>query len=200
MTRRATLAILLGLSFATLSLPQEPAEKRESQAETGPGDPWILWKWINFAILAGGLGYLISKHAPAFFAHRSREIEGALADAAQAKKSAELQAANIERRFASLQAEIDKLRQAARAETAAEAERISRDTAHQLQRIQDQTAQEMDLMTRAARDELRKYAALLALDLAGQRMGAGMTKDLQDGLVDGFLRDIRTRPAGLARN
>jgi len=200
--RRATLAIVLGLAFAAFALPQETGEKREAQQEAEAGDPWIWWKWINFVILAGGLGYLISKYAPAFFAQRSQEIEQALADAAQATKKAEAQAAGIELRLAGLQNEIENLRQAARSETAAEGERIRSDTARRLERIQEQAAQEIDLITRAARDDLRKYSALLALDLAEQRIHSRITKDVQDDLVDGFLQDMRTRPSagGLARN
>lgn len=197
---RATVAIAFGMAFAVPALPQEAGKAAQHEAEQG--DPWIWWKWINFAILAGGLGYLISKHAPAFFAQRSREIEQALADAAQAKKNADAQAAKIEQRFAGLQKEIESLRQAARSETAAEGERITNETARQLQRIQDQAAQEMALMTRAARDELRRYSALLALDLAEQRIHSRISQDVQDELVDGFLQDLRIRPTtdGLARN
>jgi F0F1-type ATP synthase membrane subunit b/b' len=202
MMRPATLVIVLGMAFTIPALPQEPGEKRDAQHEAEQGDPWIWWKWVNFAILAGGLGYLISKHAPAFFAQQSQEIKQAMADAAQAKQTAEAQAAKIEQRFAGLQKEIESLRQAARAETTAEGERISRETAHQLERVQDQAAQEMALMTRAAREELRKYSALLALDLAEQRIHSRISKDVQDELVDGFLQDLRIRPStgGLARN
>ncbi len=57
--RRATLALVLGLSLAPCALPLETGAGSESSAEAG--DPWIVWKWINFAILAAGLGYLISQ-------------------------------------------------------------------------------------------------------------------------------------------
>ena len=52
----------------------------------------------------------------------------------------------------------------------AESERIRRETEHHLQRIREQSVQEMELMTRAAKDELRKYAAELAIGLAEQRI------------------------------
>jgi F0F1-type ATP synthase membrane subunit b/b' len=60
----------------------------------------------------------------------------------------------------------------------------------------------MELMVNAARSELRKYAALLALELAEQRIHSRMTKDVQEELVDGFLQDLRTRvkPGVTARN
>jgi F-type H+-transporting ATPase subunit b len=195
--RRATLAMLTGFIFAASALPQEARPAPSTQQEGEQGDPWILWKWANFLILAGGLGYLISKHAPAFFDQRSREIEDSLLEAAKAKQEAETRAAGIEKRLAELGREIETLREAARAETAAEAERLRSESERHLQRIQQQAVQEIDLMAGAARHELRKYASLLALDLAEQRIHSRMSNDVQEELVDGFLQDLRTRAAGV---
>jgi F-type H+-transporting ATPase subunit b len=191
--RRATLTLVAGFAFACCALPQDARQTPETTQEGDQHDPWIAWKWANFLLLAGGLGYLISKHAPAFFAQRSREIQESLQEAAKAKQDAEARAASIENRLGALDREIESLRQAAHAETAAEGERLRRETERHLQRIQQQTAQEIDLMVSGARHELRKYAALLALDLAGQRIHSRMTKDVQENLVDGFLQDLRTR-------
>jgi len=196
--RRATLAMLTGFILAASALPQEARPAPPTQQEGEQGDPWILWKWANFLILAGGLGYLISKHAPAFFDQRSREIEESLLEAAKAKQEAETRAAGIEKRLAELGREIETLRQAARVETAAEADRLRSESERHLQRIQQQAVQEIDLMASAARHELRKYASLLALDLAEQRIHSRISKDVQEELVDGFLQDLRTRVPGVA--
>jgi F-type H+-transporting ATPase subunit b len=153
-----------------------------------------------FAILAVGLGYLIGKHAPALFAKRSQEIRQGIVEAAQTKQEAEARASVIEKRLAGLEGEIESLRATARAEAAAEGERIQRETEKRLRSIQEQSAQEIELMARGARDELRKYSAQLALDLARQRIRARMTADTQLGLVDGFLQDLRQRLKPGARN
>jgi F-type H+-transporting ATPase subunit b len=162
----------------------------------------IGWEWANFVILAAGLGYLISKHAPAFLAQRSREIEASLIQAAKAKLEAEGRAAAIEKRLADLSHEIEGLRKAAREEMAGESERLRRETERHLERIQQQAQQEIELMVNGARAGLRKYAALLAIDLAEQRIHSRLNKDVQDDLVDGFLQDLRTRvkPGVTARN
>lgn len=191
--RRAIMVLALGLAWACCALPQEVRPAPETRQESESGDPWIWWKWANFLILAAGLGYLISKHAPPFFAQRSKEIEESLVEAAQAKRDAEARAAAIDKRLADLDREIDSLRQAAHAETAAEGERLRHETERHLQRIQQQSAQEIELMTNAARHDLRKFAALLALDLAEQRIHSRLTKDVQEELMDGFLQDLRMR-------
>lgn len=207
--RRATLALALGLAFSSYVLPQDPSEvpvtpapaaaPAQAQQETEPGDPWIWWKWINFAMLVGGLGYMAAKFAPPLFRARSEEIQQALADAAKVKKDAEAQAANIEQRLQNLQTEIENLRQTARNEAAAEGERIRGETERHLSRIQEQSVQEIALMTRAARHELRKYSTDLAVTLAAQRIRGRMTPDAEQKLVDGFLDDLRSRTPAATR-
>jgi len=168
--------------------------------EIEPSDPWLAWKWANFAILVIGLGYLIRKYAPGFFRQRSEQIRQGIVEAAKEKQDAQARAAVIDKRLAGLNQEIETLRVAARAEIAAEGERIGQETEQRLQKIQAQTAQEIALMSRAARDQLRRYSAELAVDLARQRILSRMNQDVQNNLVDGFLEDLRHRATTEARN
>jgi len=190
--RRATWALALGLTFANYALPQEPAPT-ETNKEAEEHDPLLMWKWINFGILVLGLGYLIGKAAPPLFAKRRQEIEQALVDAARVKQESDAQAAAIDQRFAGLQKEIEDLRLNAGGEIAKESERLGRETEQHLAKIQEQAVQEIALMTRGAREELRRYSAGLALDLAEQRLQSRVTKPEQDALAQGFVRDLRNR-------
>ena len=192
--RRGTLVLILGLACAACALPQEsPAPAHTNEAEAG--DPWIWWKWANFAILAAGLGYLIGKNVPPLFRKQSEEIQAALAESAKIRQEAADYAAGVEARLANLQSEIQKLREDAHAEMLAESERVRRETEHHVQRIREQSVQEIDLMTRAAKAELRKYAAELAIGLAEERIRFRMNPATQDQLVAGFLHDIDQRAA-----
>jgi len=189
--RRAILAITLGLAFASFALPQEPGQLPEMKHEVEQGDPWIWWKWANFGILAIGIGFMAGKMAPALFKERSRSIGQAMFEAATAVRDAQTRATEIEARFAALKNDIAGLRRNAKAEMSAESERVSRETELRLKKIQDQSMQEIALIARAGRDDLRKYSAQLALELAGERLRSRLTQDTQDGLVDGFLQDLR---------
>jgi F0F1-type ATP synthase membrane subunit b/b' len=191
--RRATLALALGLAFASYALPQEAPAAKTTEAEQG--DRWIWWKWANFAILAIGLGYLIRKNVPPMFQKQSDDIQGALAEAAKIKQEAAAYAAGIEARLANLQSEIQQLRENAHSEMTAESERMRRETEQHAQRIREQSVQEIELMTRAAKAELRKYAAELAIGLAEQHIRFRMTPATQDQLVNGFLHDLHNRVA-----
>jgi F-type H+-transporting ATPase subunit b len=193
--RRATLAVVLGLAFASYALPQEHAPTAESKSEEH-GDPWLKWKWANFAILAIALGYLIGKNVPPMFRAQSQGIRQSISDAAKMKQDAEAHAAAMNQRLAGLAAEIELLRSDAHTQTTMDGERISRETAQRLEKIKNQSAAEIELMTRAGRDDLRRYAAGLAIDLAEQRVRSRISPDTQNGLVDEFLRGLRVTPGG----
>jgi F-type H+-transporting ATPase subunit b len=195
--RRATLAVALGLAFASYAVPQDSAAQKQDAEQ---GDKWIWWKWANFLILAGGLGYLIGKNVPPLFRKQSEEIQSALAEAAKIKQEATAYASGVETRLADLQNEIQQLRESAHADMIAESERIRRDTEHHVQRIREQSVQEIELMTRAAKDELRKYAAELAIGLAEERIRFRMNPDTQQDLAESFLHDLRERPTPRTAN
>jgi F0F1-type ATP synthase membrane subunit b/b' len=115
------------------------------------------------------------------------------------KQDAASYSAAIEARLANLKSEIEKLQVTARADMTAESERIRRETEHHLQRIREQAAQEIELLTRSATDELRKYSAELALGLAEERIRSRMNPDTQQNLAESFLHDLRER-AGRTAN
>jgi len=188
--RRIILAVALSIALASCVLPEESAGQKQ---EAEQGDPWIWWKWANFIILAGGLGYLIAKNVPPMFQKQSAEIQNALREAAKAKEEAAAYAAGIEARLANLQGEIEKLRISALSEMSDENERIRRETEHHMRRIREQTAQQIDLLTRSATSELKKYAADLALDLAERRIRSQMNPATQQSLAENFLHDLRER-------
>ena len=191
--RRAALTAALGLALVFSAVAQESAAKSGGQVTGEQENPLTGWKWANFLILAVGLGYLIGKNVPPLFRKQSDEIHAAMAEAAKVKHEAGLYAASVEKRLAGLQREIEALRQQAHAELNAESERIRRETERHLQRIEEQSAQEVALMTRGAKNELKKYAAELAIQLAGERIRARMNPQAEDNLVNGFLRDLNRR-------
>lgn len=192
---RAILAISIGLFVAPAVCPQEreAASPRPAANETEQqGDPWIGWKWANFLILAGVLGYMISKVAGNLYRTQAEGITRGIAEATKVRQDAEARAAEIEKRLAGIQGDIEALRSQARAEMTAESERIARDTEHQLQRLQQQSQQELELMTRAARQQLKAYSAELALQLAEQQIRGKMNRDTQNLLVRAFAHDLHT--------
>ena len=157
-----------------------------------PADENTIWKWINFGILAVGLGYLLGKTLPPFFRSRTGEIQKDIVEAAQTRREAEQRAAAIEQRVSALGADIEAFRTQARAEMEQEAARIREETARLIAKVQRQAGLEIETAGKAARRDLQTYAAKLALDLAEQRIRTRMDAATESGLVEDFVRDLET--------
>jgi len=188
--RRAVRSIVL-LCFGSIfwvSFAQEgaPGTKQESFAERHE----LALTWINFLILAGGLGYLIQKNAGPFFASRSRKIRQDIEEAEEVRRDAERRAAEVDRRLAGLESEIAALRAESQKEAEAERERIAQQTPLEIAKVRAHAEQEIAAAAKTARVELKEYAAELAIGLAAQKLRARMTPETQDSLVRGFVRDV----------
>ena len=161
----------------------------------GAGDSGneILWKVANFAVLAGALGYFISKKASGFFASRTADIRRGIEEAWRLRKDAEARYAEIEQRLANIGAEIDGVRKQAGEESAAEGERVRAETGRDMKKIQVQAEQEITAAAKAARQELRAYAAGLAIELAEKKIREQLTPDSDNVLVEAMLHDLDQR-------
>jgi F-type H+-transporting ATPase subunit b len=183
--KRLALILLLATAGSCVALAQETTETRKESAEPSAG-----WKWANFLILAAGLGYLIGKHAPGMFRARTAEIQKDIAEAQVVKKDAETRAAAVDARVRALGAEMERFRAQSKIEMQQEAERIRQETARQIARREVLAAQELESAGKAARRELKEYAAKLALDLAEQRIRARVDAATESALVDSFVADL----------
>jgi F-type H+-transporting ATPase subunit b len=197
--------ILLTVAFACLMAAQEPSRNHtinpnpaatvEKEAAAEHSDPMLKWKWINFAVLAGVLGYLIGKNAPGFFKGRSAAIQRDIREATKLREQAENRVRQMEQRLAALGQEIEKLRREAKEAMAHEGERIRQETANQIARVQQAAEQEIASHAKHVTQELKAYSAKLAIDLAEQRIQLQMNGDTQNTLVGRFLHDLNGKGA-----
>jgi F0F1-type ATP synthase membrane subunit b/b' len=193
MKRLASVAIVLGLAVLA---PVRQARAAPDAAETGAQDeqePSPIWKWANFVLLAGGLGYLVAKNAPAFFAARSRKIVEDIANAGKLREEAEARAADVARRLANLEPEIAALRSQSQTAIAVETERLKAHASSEIAKIQAQAEREIEAAGKAARTQLRRFSARLAIGLAQHKIEARMTPETEAGLVRGFVHDLGAR-------
>lgn len=166
----------------------ETAAKRVSESrgvtERGPN---LFWGWANFLLLAGGLGYVIKKNAGPYFAARSLRIRKGMIEADEARAEAEAKVTEVNLRLANLDKDIQALRQHAQQEQEAELQRARREAEAELAKIQTHQSEEIASAVKAARLELRRYSAGLAIALAEQKIAARMSPEIQDRLLRGFV-------------
>lgn len=211
MTRRLAILALLGLlaigpSFGAAPQHEAPAAEKAGEhaahgSEAGAHDAHAdlgIWKWANFLLIAGLLGWMIKKNAGPFFEGRTREIRKQMMEAQEIRAEADRRTAEVEARLANLDAEIAALREEALAEQQAEGERFRQRAAEEMAKIQAHAEAEIDAAGKQARLELRRYTAQLAVGLAERKIRAGMTPATQNALVDSFVQGIE-RPTSRAQ-
>ena len=180
--------LVIALFAFTMTLMGQEAGEHGAAAEAA--EPSIVWVWVNFVILAGGLGYLAVKHLPKIFADRSSEIQKNITEAQQVKRDAEARAAQMEARLKALGADIETFRKQAAAEMQQEGERIRQETVAQIKKVEQQAALEIESAGKAATRELRKYSAELALKLAEERVRARLDASSESALVERFVKEL----------
>jgi F-type H+-transporting ATPase subunit b len=159
-------------------------------AAEGGHENLLLWRIVNFLILAGLLGWMIRKSAGPFFAARSESIVKDIAGSQAKVEESATRAKAIEERLANLGREIEELRTKARAEMAAEHARIERATEAAVQKVFALAAQETAAAAKAARAELKAHTAQLAVGLAEKKIATRLTPEIQRSLVGAFVRRL----------
>ena len=188
---------LLGSSFLAVCLFVVPAVAQEGgkaaqHEKSGEGEhkDMEIWKWANFFILAGILGYLISKNVAPMLVARSAEIREGLAAGEKAKAEADAKAAAVDARLAGLEKTIAGMQAEARDEREREAGRIRQETKNELARLQRHAEMEIESAGKLARLDVQRQAARLAIDLAEQKLRARMSPETEKTLLDRFVKDI----------
>jgi F-type H+-transporting ATPase subunit b len=153
---------LLGICLAGIASPgvawaqgSEPAAKKESSEPPHR----LLYKVINFAILVGGLGYVLRRPLANFFSLRSASIQKALEDGRKALDASQAQLREVEKKLQGLEAEIAAFKAYAARELEAERQRLQKASAEEAARILEAARAQVDAALRAAKQDLKNYAA-----------------------------------------
>lgn len=192
MKRRIGVA-LLALCFSAAGLfAQEEGHAEKTASNLSPVTETVLL-WANFALLAVGLGYLIKKYGGPFFASRSERIQREIVEAARVRQDAEARSAEVDRRLANLQADLAALRTESRQELESLERHTTSKASAEIARIQSNAEQEIAAAGKAARLELKRYSAELAVHLASEKIQARMTPEVQGALVRDFVTELDGR-------
>ncbi len=181
-------AVLTALFF-TLS-----ARAAEEGGAGGAGTAAEIFKWINFAIVAGAILWVCLKKAPGFFRGHAEAITSAITKAGSAKAAADAQLREAESKLANLEKEVTQLRAFAERESAAEGERIRAVTRSDMEKIAAAAKAEIEAAERAARLELKALAAKLAVDGAESLLTKQLTAQAQEALISNFVESLEGMP------
>jgi len=87
------------LIFFLTALPVLAAEAEEKPGASTAG---LIFRWLNFILVFGGIGYLIAKHGRAFFRASAKAIAASITEAQAAKAEAVRELREVETKIARL--------------------------------------------------------------------------------------------------
>jgi F-type H+-transporting ATPase subunit b len=192
MTRNRCVLLATGVLFV-LFLAVVGAQAAEEGGNGATARATEIFKWINFAIVAGVIVWVFGKLLPPVFRKRAEAVSSAITNATSAKAAADAQLRDAETRLANLQKEVAELRAFAERESAAEVERL-RAATQSVQKIAAAVKAEVEAAERAARLELKALAANLAVDGAESLLVKQLTPKAQESLISNFVKSLEGRP------
>lgn len=143
---------------------------------------------LNFIILLVGVGFVCVKTLPKAFRNRNSAIQRHLVDARTATEEAGARLKAVESRLSKLDDEIAAMRKQVEADTVRDEHRAKAALEEETAKILASADEEIQAATAAARRELRRHAAELAIEQATRRLTISAETDRM--LVEGFAQRL----------
>lgn len=168
-------------------------------AEEGGGHGAHLgWHFINLALVIGLIVYFARTPIRTFMAERRQNIETGIESARRELAEAERLLAECNARIASLDREVEGIRNTVRAQAENERERLLADARTVAERIRRDAQLAVEQEARGARAALRNEAAEMAVRLAGDLLKRQVTDSDRARLVDEFVERVESSPPAAA--
>ena len=138
----------------------------------GESAPWWnipsfeLWRWFNLLVFVTIFVYLLRRPVSDAMRARREGIRRDLMRAQEERNAALAKLEEVEARLAKLDAEVASVREQSEREAAEERERIRRATEDETRKLREQAQREIESAGKAARQELREFAAEQSVRLA----------------------------------
>lgn len=162
-----------------------PAEQAPEDSRSGQ-----IFRWLNFILVFGGIGYFIAKSAPAFFRARAEVVAKDITEAALQKSEAEARLREAEAGLAQLEQAQAKMRADSQRDFAAEAERIKQATASDIEKVDRVAELEIEASSRMSVMELRAAAAKRAVEGAAVLVAQQMTPGRRELIFRKFIANL----------
>jgi F-type H+-transporting ATPase subunit b len=167
---------------------------------TGLSEEHAYWLavLINFAVIAGLIGWFMRSRLPGVFRNRTTSIQRAMEEARRASQEANQRLAEIEARLSKLDEEIGAMRAAGDREAAEEEARLRAAADEDARKIVAGAEQEIAAAAKSARRDLQAFAADLAVSLAQRQIKVDRATDL--ALVQNFSGQLGAEANGSGKD
>ena len=184
-------APLLGFTSSSSFTSASANAVSEEEEHEGESNLDFIFKIVNFAILVGGLGYLLRKPLADFFAERTATIRKELEEGRKALETSNSRLKSVEEKIDGLEQHIATLKETAEKEEEAERVRLKEAARREAERIAEAARNEIGSATRVAKLELKSFAAQQAIRVAEEILRNRKDKKQLASLVNGFVEEIK---------
>ncbi|MDO8427056.1 MAG: ATP synthase F0 subunit B [Deltaproteobacteria bacterium] len=175
-------------------LPLIPAilKAAEEGGEHGNGDNTsLMWKAINFGILAAGIVIIWKKLLRGLLEKRSDDIKKAMEEARTAKEAADKKAEEYRGKLAMLDKKVAELHKELELEGEAEKKRIMAEAEKAAAKIKEQARLSAEAELKKAKIEIREEVARIAVGMAEEILRKELKPEDQERLIKGYLDNLR---------
>ena len=184
----ASSALLIFFFTALTVLAEEGAKPDPAESSTG-----LLFRWLNFLIVFGGIAYLIAKYGGPFFSGNAKAISASIREATAVKVEADRELREVETKIARLDQDVAEMREEARRNWAAESERLNTSAQAEIEKIAHAAREELAASERAAQQQVREMAASLAVEHAAALVSSMMNTEVRSRMFQSFLGELGRR-------
>ena len=177
---------------AAREVEQHPASGgegvKEEEAKESPKQEVFLW--LNFLIIVVVFWYFIKKNLVPYLETRAASIREDMERSRKELEEANRRLAAVEKELIHMDREIAALRNAALQEANAERARIEEAAKRDAEKIVHAAEQEIQATAKVMRQELRAYAADLAIGLAEKKIQSSISPESERVIFRSFLQDL----------
>jgi F-type H+-transporting ATPase subunit b len=178
-------ALLIFFFMALPVLAEEGAKPDPAESPTG-----LIFRWLNFLIVFGAIAYVIAKYGGAYFRGNAKAIAADIHEATAAKAEADRELREVEAKIARLDRDVAEMREEARRNWAAEAERLRVSGLAEIDKINQAARGELAASERAAQQQLREIAASMAVERAAALVSSRMNMEVRARMFHSFLGEL----------
>lgn len=149
-----------------------------------------LWKFVNLAIFVGALFFILRRPIGGAMRARREAIRRDLMRAQEERNAALAKLEEVEARLAKLDAEVATVREQSQRDAETERERIARSTEEETRKLREQSVREIESAGKAARQELRRYAAEQSVRLAEEMIRRDIRPEDDARLVNQSIEEL----------
>jgi len=155
-----------------------------------------LWKFINLAIFIPLLIWFLNRvlGVRGSLRHRKEQISRDLDRARQERDAAVAKLKEVEERLSHLDSEVAAIQEQSKREAAEERERIAKATEVEMAKLSEQATREIESAGKAAKFELRRYAAETSVRLAEEVIRREMKPEDDARLISRSVEELGGAP------